>query len=56
MPQASRRHFLIDVREKHDETCGGDPSVSPRVLSITVDRFLGCASYSAPGASSFARP
>lgn len=28
----------IDVREKHDGTCGGDPGVAPRLFSFKLDR------------------
>jgi hypothetical protein len=28
----------IDVREKHDDTCGGDPGVAPRLFSFKLDR------------------
>jgi len=28
----------IEVREKHDEKCGGDPAVSPRLFSFKLDR------------------
>ena len=27
----------IDVHEKHDEHCGGDPETSPRLFSFHVD-------------------
>ncbi|HEX7816370.1 hypothetical protein [Dyella sp.] len=27
----------VDVHEKHDEHCGGDPGVSPRMFSFHVD-------------------
>ncbi|MDB5863675.1 MAG: putative outer membrane protein precursor [Betaproteobacteria bacterium] len=29
---------VVDVHEKHDAACGGDPATSPRVLSIEIDR------------------
>lgn len=28
----------IDVREKHDDSCGGDPGVAPRLFSFKLDR------------------
>lgn len=28
----------VDVHEKHDATCGGDPETSPRLFSFRVDR------------------
>ena len=33
--------FPVDVREKHDKACGGDPSLSPRLFSFVVDRKSG---------------
>jgi hypothetical protein len=31
----------IDVREKHDAKCGGDPETSPRLFSFKLDRASG---------------
>ena len=31
----------IDVHEKHDEKCGGDPNTSPRLFSFKLDRASG---------------
>lgn len=31
----------IDVREVHNEKCGGDPNVAPRVFSFQVDMATG---------------
>lgn len=28
---------IVDVREKHDSRCGGDPATSPRVFSVAFD-------------------
>jgi hypothetical protein len=32
---------VIDVYEKHDATCGGDPETSPRLFSFKLDRDSG---------------
>ena len=31
----------IDVHEKHDATCGGDPATSPRLFSFKLERANG---------------
>lgn len=31
----------IDVHEKHDDRCGGDPNTSPRLFSFKLDRASG---------------
>lgn len=31
----------IDVHEKHDKQCGGDPETSPRLFSFKLDRASG---------------
>lgn len=31
----------IDVHEKHDAKCGGDPNTSPRLFSFKLDRVSG---------------
>jgi hypothetical protein len=28
---------LVEVREKHDERCGGDPGTSPRLFGVLLD-------------------
>lgn len=33
--------YIVDVRENHTPTCGGDPAVSPRLFSFKVDRTDG---------------
>lgn len=32
---------IIDVREQHSETCGGDLNTSPRLFSIAIDESNG---------------
>ncbi|MBI3563047.1 MAG: hypothetical protein HY080_15160 [Gammaproteobacteria bacterium] len=32
---------VIDVREKHNSTCGGDPDTSPRLFSLAIDQKTG---------------
>jgi len=32
---------IIDVREKHGGSCGGDPNVSPRLFSIGIEQSTG---------------
>lgn len=37
-------HPLIDqveLRERHDATCGGDPQTSPRMFDVIIDRQNG---------------
>lgn len=34
----SPRGIDVDVHEKHDEHCGGDPETSPRLFSFHVDQ------------------
>jgi hypothetical protein len=41
VPSASPASTLIDVREKHDQTCGGDPATAPRLFSVQVDTETG---------------
>ncbi|AIF47959.1 hypothetical protein HY57_12155 [Dyella japonica A8] len=31
----------VDVHEKHDTVCGGDPETSPRLFSFKLDRASG---------------
>lgn len=33
--------FDVDVHERHDQLCGGDPSTSPRLFSFEIDRRSG---------------
>lgn len=30
--------YLIQVREKHDEACGGDPQISPKLFSMLINK------------------
>lgn len=39
--QADADSIDIDVREKHDATCGGDPATSPRLFSFKLERATG---------------
>ncbi len=32
---------IIDVREKHGGSCGGDPNISPRLFSIGIEQSTG---------------
>lgn len=32
---------IIDVREKHGGSCGGDPDISPRLFSIGIEQSTG---------------
>ncbi len=32
---------IIDVREKHGGSCGGDPDTSPRLFSIGIEQSTG---------------
>lgn len=34
-------YFHIDIREKHNEKCGGDPQSSPRIMSYQVHKSTG---------------
>ena len=29
---------VVNVREKHDQACGGDPATSPRLFGVRVDK------------------
>jgi hypothetical protein len=33
--------FSIEMRERNDEQCGGDPKTSPRLFSFVVDKKTG---------------
>jgi len=37
----------VDVREKHDATCGGDPATAPRLFSVEVNVATGSVSSDA---------
>jgi hypothetical protein len=39
--QADADSIDIDVREKHDAACGGDPDTAPRLFSFKLDRATG---------------
>jgi hypothetical protein len=39
--QAGADSIDIDVHEKHDATCGGDPATSPRLFSFKLERATG---------------
>ncbi|TCV97310.1 hypothetical protein EC912_101310 [Luteibacter rhizovicinus] len=42
IPYASdAQGFIVDVHELHNEACGGDPSVAPRLFSFNVDKVSG---------------
>ncbi|MBB3226941.1 hypothetical protein FHW69_001542 [Luteibacter sp. Sphag1AF] len=41
IPYSAGTGFIVDVHERHDDTCGGDPGVSPRVFSFQVDSASG---------------
>ncbi len=31
-------YFTFDLRERHNQECGGDPEISPRITTISVSR------------------
>lgn len=35
------RYYEIEVREKHNEVCGGEPQIAPRLFSYQVDKKTG---------------
>ena len=41
MAEKTRTGYRVDVREKHDAQCGGDPATSPRLFSYEIDRRSG---------------
>ena len=41
MAEKTRTGYIVDVREKHDAQCGGDPATAPRLFSYEVDRRSG---------------
>ncbi len=45
---------LLDVYQKHNEACPGDPGVAPRLFGVRVDRADGSMSDDAAQAGTFA--
>ena len=41
MVEKTRTGYMVDVREKHNEQCGGDPTTAPRLFSYEIDRRSG---------------
>ena len=41
MAEKTRTGYTVDVREKHDAQCGGDPATAPRLFSYEIDRRSG---------------
>ena len=41
MAEKTRTGYRVDVREKHNAQCGGDPTTAPRLFSYEVDRRNG---------------
>ena len=41
MAEKTRTGYRVDVREKHDAQCGGDPATAPRLFSYEIDRRSG---------------
>ena len=41
MAEKTRTGYMVDVREKHNEQCGGDPTTAPRLFSYEIDRRSG---------------
>ena len=39
--EKTRTGHRVDVREKHDVQCGGDPATAPRLFSYEIDRRSG---------------
>ena len=39
--EKTRTGHRVDVREKHDAQCGGDPATAPRLFSYEIDRRSG---------------
>jgi hypothetical protein len=35
----------VDVREKHNKKCGGDPNFGPRIFSLEIDLKTGAAQW-----------
>lgn len=36
-----KQYFYIDIRENHNERCGGDPHTSPRLMTYQVHKKTG---------------
>ncbi|WP_100287709.1 hypothetical protein [Conservatibacter flavescens] len=34
-------YYEVEVREKHNETCGGDPQTSPRLFTYEINKRTG---------------
>lgn len=34
-------YYYVDVREVHNETCGGDPETAPRLFTYSVNKAKG---------------
>lgn len=45
--EAHDAYYQIDVHEKHDSTCGGDPNTAPRLFSYRVGKSDGSLSTDA---------
>ena len=41
LPEQINNRDVVDIREKHDVTCGGDPGTSPRLFSLQIDSKTG---------------
>ena len=41
MAEKTKQGYTVDVREKHDAQCGGDPATAPRLFSYEIDRRSG---------------
>ena len=41
MAEKTKQGYTVDVREKHDAQCGGDPATAPRLFSYEIDRHSG---------------
>ncbi|MDO4879517.1 MAG: hypothetical protein Q3966_09560 [Neisseria sp.] len=46
--EETAKSYLVDVREKHDEQCGGDPQTAPRLFSYEIDKRSGKMKTDAP--------
>ena len=41
MAEKTKQGYTVDVREKHDAQCGGDPATARRLFSYEIDRRSG---------------
>ena len=41
LPKRVNNRDMINVREKHDSTCSGDPNTSPKLFSLQIDSTTG---------------